>query len=128
MVLTVGPDGVTGHEGHKSVSRWATDAVLGETANGAELFYAVYSQTWADQFLPMLESHGVFRDGAEPPVVADELIDILVVLDDDEIWRKMSALKEHHSQLFGLIEVFGEDVLMEAMRTEAFCRAGSSSP
>lgn len=127
VVLTFGPDGVTGHEGHKSVSRWTTDAMAQVEGDEPQLYYAVYARSWAEEFLPLIEPHGVFMDGAEPPVVADEAVDVLVYLDDHEISRKMTALKEHQSQLFGLIEVFGEDTLTEAMRSESFCLAGSTT-
>jgi len=39
-VLTFGPDGMTGHEGHKTVSRWATEAFREVAPLGARLFYA----------------------------------------------------------------------------------------
>jgi LmbE family N-acetylglucosaminyl deacetylase len=39
-VLTFGPDGMTGHVGHKSVNRWVTDAFREVAPPGARLFYA----------------------------------------------------------------------------------------
>ena len=126
-VLTFGPDGMTGHEGHKSVSSWTTGAFAAVAPAGARLYHAVYSQTWADDFLPLLQSHGVFREGAEIPVVPDQDVQLRVELDDDEIARKMAALQEHDSQLFGLIEVFGEEALADAMRHEHFALAAERS-
>jgi len=123
-VLTFGPDGITGHEGHKSVSHWTTAAFAEAAPTGARLYHAVYSQSWAEAFVPLMERHGVFRDGAEIPVVPDDDVDLEVTLDDAEIARKMAALQEHHSQLSGLVAVFGEEVLTEAMRSESFALAG----
>ncbi|HVQ19091.1 MAG TPA: PIG-L family deacetylase [Actinomycetes bacterium] len=119
-VLTFGPDGITGHEGHKSVSDWTSAAFASSHKPGAKLYYAVYPQSWMDEFYPLIEPHGVYREGAVLPVVPDDELDLHIVLDDQELAVKMTALQEHHSQLFGLVEVFGEDLLAEAMRSEAF--------
>ncbi len=39
-VLTFGPEGMTGHEGHRSVSRWTTDAFAACAKPGARLYHA----------------------------------------------------------------------------------------
>ena len=122
-VLTFGPDGMTNHEGHKSVSKWATDAFLQHAPDDSALYYAVNSRTWADQFVPLLDSVGMYRDGGKPPIVADELLDIDLKLEGEILERKMAGLFEHKSQLEGLIEVFGADVLSVAFAVEAFSQA-----
>lgn len=126
-VLTFGPDGMTGHEGHKSVSYWTTDAFLDCAPSGARLYHACVTQTWAAEFVPLLEPHGVYMEGAQIPIVDDDEVDLAVELDDGEIARKMTALREHHSQLSGLIEVFGEQNLTAAMRGEYFTLAAEKS-
>ena len=51
-VLTFGPDGMTGHEGHKSVSSWV-DAAFAEGAKpGARLYHATATPEWAETWLP----------------------------------------------------------------------------
>lgn len=122
-VLTFGPDGMTGHEGHKSVSYWTKSAFDLAAPPGSKLYYAVISQSWADEFVPLLQSHGVYQEGAEIPIVPDDEVNLHIDLNDEEIARKMAALQEHHSQLFGLVEVFGEDLLAKAMRGEYFVLA-----
>jgi LmbE family N-acetylglucosaminyl deacetylase len=119
-VLTFGPDGMTGHEGHKSVSNWTSDAFVAAAPPGAKLFHSVLSQTWADEFLSTFDSHGVYREGAQIPVIADDHVDLLIELDDVELAVKMTALQEHHSQLSGLVALFGENLLTQAMRGEYF--------
>jgi LmbE family N-acetylglucosaminyl deacetylase len=127
-VLTFGPEGMTGHEGHKSVSQWTTDAFAAAAPAGARLYHAVLSKTWADEFVPLLDEHGVYREGVEIPIIPDESVDIRVELDDPEIARKMAALQEHHSQLSGLVDVFGEAMLTKAMRSEHFALAAERLP
>ena len=80
------------------------------------------SETWAAEFVPLIEPHGVYREGAQIPIVPDAEIDLDVQLDERETARKMVALQEHHSQLAGLVQVFGEDTLARAFSTETFCR------
>lgn len=126
-VLTFGPDGMTGHEGHKSVSYWTSDAFERCAPPGSRLYHAVVSQTWADEFVPLLDAQGVYMEGAQIPIVADDEVDLLIALDDDEIDVKMSALREHHSQLFGLIEVFGAERLADGMRGEFFVLAAEKA-
>lgn len=122
VVLTFGPDGMTGHEGHRSVCDWTTRAFATVGRPEASLFYSVVAKTWGERYVDMLDEHGVYRERDAVPLVADDDVDWLVVLDDDEIARKMTALKQHESQLTGLIAVFGEDTLTDAMRWEAFCQ------
>jgi LmbE family N-acetylglucosaminyl deacetylase len=122
-VLTFGPDGMTNHEGHKSVSSWTTDAFAQCAPPDAALYYSVVSRTWGDKFVPLLDSLGVYREGGEPPIVADALLDIDIVLEGDYLERKMRAMYEHKSQMEGLIEVFGADLLSVAFAPESFRRA-----
>lgn len=124
-VLTFGPDGITNHEGHKSVSRWATDAFRMHAARGASLYYAAYSRDWVSEFLPDLVALGAFRDGAEPPVYNDDELDLDLDLECDlELLQlKSAAIREHRSQIAGLAAAFGEERWTRAMGRESFRRA-----
>jgi LmbE family N-acetylglucosaminyl deacetylase len=124
-VLTFGPDGMTNHEGHKSVSRWATDAFHRHAPPGAHLYYAVQSTTWSEQFLPSLRDLGAFREGAEAPVLPDDEIDLDLVLTGDLLDLKVAAIREHESQVAGLIAAFGESDWSRAMARETFRLAAS---
>jgi LmbE family N-acetylglucosaminyl deacetylase len=119
-VLTFGPDGITNHEGHKSVSSWTTDAFRRHAPAGAALYYAAYSHAWGEEFLPHLVSLGAFRDGAEPPVVDDDELHLDLRLDPDLLGLKVAAIREHHSQIAGLAEAFGEERWTRAMARESF--------
>ena len=46
-ILTFGPDGMTGHEAHKSVSLWATEALQEVGRPGARVLYACVTPEWA---------------------------------------------------------------------------------
>jgi LmbE family N-acetylglucosaminyl deacetylase len=118
-VLTFGPEGMTGHEAHKSVSRWVTDAFHLVGKPGARLGYAAYTSDWADRFVPRMRDLGVFLPGT--PVVRDrDELGLVLDLPDDLLDLKVAALKEHASQVEGVLSVFGEDELRDAMAQESY--------
>ena len=119
-VLTFGPDGITNHEGHKSVSHWTTEAFRRYAPAGAGLYYAVHSREWGEEFLPHLKSLGAFRDGAEPPIIDDGEMDLDLRLDGDLLDLKVAAIMEHESQIAGLAAAFGVDRWSRAMARESF--------
>ena len=118
-VLTFGPEGMTGHAAHMSVSGWATEAFRESAPAGAGLYYAVYTQDWADEFVPVLNKFDVFRPGT-PPVVPREELAIAFVLPPDLLGLKIRAIEEHASQVEGMVEAFGEDFFKRAMAEESF--------
>jgi LmbE family N-acetylglucosaminyl deacetylase len=119
LVLTMGPDGMTGHVGHKDVSRWVTDAFEAEAKAGARLCYATYTQAWADRWVDRLNEFDIFRPGT-PPITPEDELEICFRLPDDIRRLKVQALAAHESQTEGLVTVFGHDGLAEAMAEEYF--------
>ena len=118
-VLTFGPDGMTGHVAHMSVSRWATEAFRAAAQPGSKLYYAVYTQEWADEFVPELNKYDVFRPGT-PPVVAREELAIAFELSDELLDLKMKAIREHVSQVEPMSDLFGDEFLHRMMHEESF--------
>jgi LmbE family N-acetylglucosaminyl deacetylase len=117
-VLTFGPDGMTGHEGHKSVSRWATEAFDAVAKSGARLFHAIVTREWAETWLPRLEPFDIFLPGTPPIAQAHELA-IDYTLPGDVLDLKFRAIQAHESQVEGLVGVFG-DHMREWMAVEYF--------
>jgi LmbE family N-acetylglucosaminyl deacetylase len=117
-VLTFGPDGMTGHEGHKSVSAWVGAAFEEAGKPGARLFHATTTREWAEAWLPQLEPFDIFLPGT-PPVVARDEVAIDLTLPDDLLDLKFRAIQAHESQVEGLVAVFG-DRMREWMATEYF--------
>ncbi|MEX1263945.1 MAG: PIG-L deacetylase family protein [Actinomycetota bacterium] len=120
-VLTFGPDGMTGHEGHKSVSAWVGEAFEAAAKPGARLYHATATSEWAETWLPRLEPFDIFLPGT-PPVVAREELAIDYSLPDDVLDLKFRAIQAHQSQVQGLVEVFG-DLMREWMAVEYFSLA-----
>jgi LmbE family N-acetylglucosaminyl deacetylase len=117
-VLTFGPDGMTGHEGHKSVSAWVSDAFEEAAKPGARLFHATATPEWAEVWLPRLEPFDIFLPGTPPTTPRGELA-IDYTLPDDVLDLKFRAIQAHESQVEGLVQVFG-DRMREWMETEYF--------
>ena len=118
-ILTFGADGMTTHEAHKSVCRWATTANRDSGKSGSRVLYAAVTQDWADEFLPIWEPFDVFRPGA-PEIYAPEdlVIDYRLPPEINEL--KVRSILEHESQVRAIFEAVGEDVWWRQMSREMF--------
>jgi LmbE family N-acetylglucosaminyl deacetylase len=121
-ILTFGPDGMTGHQGHKDVSRWATEAFEAVGQTGAGLFYATQSPEFVNEVVPSLEQFEIFLPGT-PPMTPHEDMAIDFSCDEALLDRKVAALTAHESQIEGLLEVFGADGLRRFIRDECYWEA-----
>ena len=118
-VLTFGPDGMTGHEAHKTVSRWATHAVREAGTPGARVLYACVTPEWAEEFVPVWEPFNVFLPGT-PHVVPREELEIHYELPPDVLETKVRAINAHVSQIAAILEAVGDEVWWREMSLEAF--------
>ena len=121
-ILTFGPDGMTGHQGHKDVSRWATEAFEAAGKPGSRLYYATQSPEFVADVVPGLVRFDIFRPGT-PPVTAHEDMAIDFSCDDELLDRKVESLTAHESQIEGLLEVFGREGLRRFIRDECYREA-----
>jgi LmbE family N-acetylglucosaminyl deacetylase len=118
-ILTFGPEGMTGHEAHKSVSRWATEALREEGKPGARVYYACVTDEWAEEFLPIWEPFNVFLPGT-PKVVARDELAIDFPLPDALLELKVAAINAHVSQIEAILEAVGEETWWREMSWEGF--------
>ena len=118
-VLTFGPDGMTGHAGHQSVHRWATDAFREAAPSGARLLYATNTPEWVEEWVPKLAPFNIFLPGS-PPQTPREEIALFLPLDDELRDLKLRAISAHESQVEGLLEVFGGEGFKRAFSQESF--------
>ncbi len=118
-ILTFGPDGMTGHHAHMSVSRWATEALHEAGKAGSRVLYATATPEWAKEFLPIWEPFDVFRPGT-PPVTPREDLAIDFTLPADLLQVKVEAILAHQSQVQAIFEAVGEDVWWRQMSFEGF--------
>src|SRR5919109_1344078 len=123
-VLTFGPEGMTGHVAHQDVSRWTGEAFTEVAKPGARLFHTVFPASLADEWLEKLAPFNIFLPGT-PRVVPNEELDIGFHLPDDLLDRKLASIKEHTSQIEGLVSVFGDDGFRRFLADESFVLAAT---
>ena len=121
-VVTFGPDGMTGHEDHQTVSAWAT-AARAAAAPDAQLLYATTTDEFVRAWEPSREAFNVFlADGLPLRTPSDELA-VSLRLDPATVDRKIVALKAQASQTTGLFAALGEERVREWWSTETFVAA-----
>lgn len=119
LVVTFGPDGITGHPDHVAVHRWTTEAW--HRCGRGELLYAALSSAYLVRYRALHDQIGLF--GGHDPVGHDEdALHLAVQLDDRELDRKRRALAAHASQTTGLAAAVGETTYRAWWGRETFRR------
>jgi LmbE family N-acetylglucosaminyl deacetylase len=123
-IITFGPDGMTGHEDHQTVSAWAT-AARAVAAPGAQLLYATTTEEFVEGWEPARHEFDVFlADGLPLRTPASELA-VHLRLDAATLDRKVVAMRAQATQMDGLIAAIGADRVREWWSTETFVSADS---
>ncbi|HEX6919436.1 MAG TPA: PIG-L family deacetylase [Actinomycetes bacterium] len=120
-VLTFGPDGMTGHDDHKSASRWASAAFEQVAPTHAVLGYATNTPEWLAQFREELDRFNVFM-GAEPPCTPVDELAIHTRLEGDLLDTKLRAIRQMTSQVEPLVNGLGEHFFRQGLIEESFRR------
>lgn len=119
-LLTFGPDGMTGHDDHRAVSSWSTEAFAEVAPPGARLYYATQTPEWADEFVPVMNRFNVFMEEGTPPRTPRSELAVDFPLSPDLLELKLRAIDAHVSQVEGMMEAFGRDYFRRAMKEEYF--------
>jgi LmbE family N-acetylglucosaminyl deacetylase len=123
LIVTFGPDGITGHPDHLAVSRWTT---IAERASGRErLLYATMTDQFLDQQDDLHSRLGVWMEGVPQPVAEDEL-ELHLVPTPNERALKFRALRAHASQILPLIEMIGGEAF-DGWWVDEFFRAPTAA-
>ena len=106
LIVTFGPDGITGHPDHVAVSSWTTAAAaaVGHDA----LFYATMTDDFMRANDTLHDRLGIWMDSDPQPVLATDLA-LHIVPTPRERVLKGRALRAHASQIAPLIDVVGDD-------------------
>jgi LmbE family N-acetylglucosaminyl deacetylase len=121
-VVTFGPDGLTGHEDHQTVSGWAT-AARAAAAPRARLLYATTSEEFVRGWEPARDAFDVFLTDELPLRTPRSSLAVELRLGPDLLDRKIVALRAQASQTTGLIAALGEDRVRDWWSTETFVAA-----
>jgi LmbE family N-acetylglucosaminyl deacetylase len=126
LVVTFGPDGLTGHSDHRAVSRWTRAAWQRDGAR-ADLWYAGLTHSFLDRWGGLCSELGVWMaDGPPEPVDPGGLAHVQLCA-GPLLARKFAALQAHRSQTAGLIERVGEDRYRDWWSTESFVAARTTT-
>lgn len=117
-IITFGPDGMTGHLDHRTVSGWV-DAAVGRNGSPARVLWATKTPQWMAAFPEFNDE--VFPPGLPPQTDPDQALEL--DLDDATLERKVRALEAHASQTSGLIGAMGRATYASWVRLEAFVPA-----
>lgn len=116
VVVTFGPDGITGHPDHRTVSRWVTSAW--REASHGQLLYAVVTREFMERFAELHRRLGL--ENSYAGVVDNEQVALEVVLDEEELTLKRAALAAHATQTEALAEAMGETTYRRWFAVETF--------
>lgn len=126
LVVTFGPDGMTGHRDHRAISRWTTDACA-TACPTADLWYATLSTDFHHTWGALNDEIGLWADQPQPPSTETVSLVRNLRLHDDVLDWKIAALEAHASQTAPLIELVGRPTYREWWNTESFRRAETAA-
>jgi LmbE family N-acetylglucosaminyl deacetylase len=121
-VLTFGPDGITGHLDHRTVSAWTGAAFDRAAPPGARLLHAAVPEPWEARWSELSASLDVYLPGY-PVLVPSERLALDAVLDPSTTERKVRALAAQATQTAGLIAMLGRDRYTAWVSEESFIEA-----
>lgn len=121
-VVTFGPEGMTGHSDHQTVSAWVTEAWHSTGSRGA-LWYATVSPDFHERWGSVNDRVGFWFENAVPPVTAHADLAAQVQCDDHLLTTKYRSLRAHTSQTRPLAALIGSDAYREWWATESFVAA-----
>ncbi len=122
LIVTFGPDGMTGHPDHRAVSRWTTDAWRA-TGSTSDLLYATVTPEFHRKWGRVNERIGLWSAQPDPPCTSAAELALSTRLPDRLLDLKVAALEAHASQTEPLIRQLGRPAYREWWRTESFRRA-----
>lgn len=121
-IVTFGPDGLTGHEDHQTVSAWTT-AARAAAAPGTRLLYATTTEEFVEQWEPARDLFDVFLADGLPLRTPSHELAVSLRLGRDQLDRKLVALHAQASQTAGLVAALGEHRVRDWWSTETFVSA-----
>jgi len=126
-ILTFGPDGLTGHTDHQTVSAWAHEAAV-QTGRDIAIYHVVQSKSCYDRCLRALdERFDLFFNINQPPLRDEAQCDICLPLNVGLFAKKMEALAAMPSQTEDMLTALTFDELMAGFSIECFEAADDSS-
>jgi LmbE family N-acetylglucosaminyl deacetylase len=99
LVITYGPDGLTGHKGHGDTSDCATLAFDQAGLSHASLWYIAKTEEWHTHVRPILDEYAQAIFPSEHPFAELRHLVLDLRLSARHLADKLRAMRAHHSQL-----------------------------
>jgi LmbE family N-acetylglucosaminyl deacetylase len=120
-IVTFGPDGMTGHDDHRTLSSWVTEAWR-RSGTPAALWYATLTPEFHATWGSLNEQAGLWFAGS-PPVTPVPDLAAQITCTGDLLDLKHRALRAHASQTRTLERVVGAETYRSWWSTESFVAA-----
>jgi LmbE family N-acetylglucosaminyl deacetylase len=124
-IVSFGPDGMTGHEDHQTVSAWST-AAHAAAAPQSRLLYAAITEEFVRAWEPRREQFNIFLTEGLPQCTPDSELAVSLRLGPAAVDRKIVALRAQASQTTTLFAALGEEQVRQWWSTEAFVAADAA--
>lgn len=122
-ILTFGPDGLTGHPDHQTVSRWASLAAQGTEI---KIYHIVENEAAYEKYLKDLDKQfNIYFMIDKPPVRKKENCDIAFCLTPELAEKKFNALSAMPSQTEGMMKAIDPATLGEIFECECYVAANA---
>jgi LmbE family N-acetylglucosaminyl deacetylase len=121
-IVTFGPDGMTGHDDHRTISSWVTEAWR-RSGTRTALWYATLTPQFHAAWGALNEEVGLWFAGSQPPVTPVPDLAAQLVCSGGLLDRKHRALRAHASQTRALEELVGAETYRSWWSTESFVAA-----
>jgi LmbE family N-acetylglucosaminyl deacetylase len=121
-ILTFGPDGMTFHPDHRTVSNWVGLAWR-RAGRPGRVLHATRTNEHLSAWGPRYEAWGVFMTDERPTGVPKDLLALDVRLTGAALDQKIAALSAMHTQVAATIALLGEQDFRALNAQEAFVEA-----
>ncbi len=127
VIVTFGPEGMTGHPDHRAISAWTTHAWRAGGERAA-LWYATLTPEFHQAWGELNDEVGLWMGGSAPPTHDASELSAEVRLSGRRLDRKHRALRAHASQTRALEQLVGPDRYRAWWSTESFVAAARRRP
>jgi LmbE family N-acetylglucosaminyl deacetylase len=122
VIVTFGPDGMTGHPDHRTVSAWVTEA-WHRTGRLGVLWYATTTPEFQAEWEDLHRQLGILIDEEVATVTQASALALELHCDEDLLDLKYQVLRAHASQTAVLEEMLGTELFRRWWATEFFVAA-----
>lgn len=124
-IVTFGPDGATFHPDHIQVHRWVAEAWRQRSQRG-RLLWSATTTHHLEAFQGLYETWGVYMTDERPTGVPPERTALRLVLDGDDLERKLDALRAMPTQTGDVFASMDLGVFASVVAEEAFVAAATT--